>query len=154
MVWNALAKGFRLGTTASSDHGSTHISYSLVYTPENDRENIVQSIRRRHTYGSTDNMIVEFWANGHFMGEEFSTTERPDLQLKVSGTAPVARVDLVRNNQYIYTTLPDRPDVDIQFTDMEPREGLNDYYFRVVQADGEIAWASPIWVNYRGSQVK
>jgi hypothetical protein len=28
MVWNALAKGYRLGMTSSSDHGSTHISYS------------------------------------------------------------------------------------------------------------------------------
>ena len=33
MVWNAWAKGYRLGTITSSDHGSTHISYALVYTP-------------------------------------------------------------------------------------------------------------------------
>jgi hypothetical protein len=44
MVWNALAKGYRLGTTSSSDHGSTHISYSLVYTPENDRKAILDAI--------------------------------------------------------------------------------------------------------------
>ena len=89
MVWNALAKGYRLGTTASSDHGSTHISYSLVYTPSNDRESILASIRQRHTYGATDNLIVEAWANGHFMGDEFETSERPALRLKARGTGPI-----------------------------------------------------------------
>ena len=32
MVSNAWAKGYLLGVEASSDHGSTHISYTLVYT--------------------------------------------------------------------------------------------------------------------------
>jgi hypothetical protein len=147
MVWNALAKGYRLGTTSSSDHGSTHISYSLVYTPSNDRDAILNSIRKRHTYGATDNLIVEAWANGHFMGDEFTTRERPSLQLKVRGTSPVARVDLIRNNRFIYNSAQDRQEFEIKFVDMEAQAGLNYYYFRVQQEDGEIAWASPIWVN-------
>ncbi len=149
MVWNALAKGYRLGTTASSDHGSTHISYTLVYTPANDRESILAAIRRRHTYGSTDNIIVEVWANGHFMGEEFDTRELPSLRLKVNGTDAIARIDLVRNNRYIYTTSPLRKTIDIKYVDMEPEAGLNYYYLRVQQDNGEVAWASPIWINYQ-----
>jgi hypothetical protein len=149
MVWNALAKGYRLGTTSSSDHGSTHISYSLVYTPKNDREAILDSIRKRHTYGSTDNLIVEAWANGHFMGDEFTTSERPSLQFKVRGTAPIPRIDLVRNNQYIYTSSPEKREAEINYVDMEAKPGLNYYYFRVQQEDGEIAWASPIWINLK-----
>jgi hypothetical protein len=148
MVWNALAKGYRLGTITSSDHGSTHISYALVYTPANDRQSILDSIRKRHTYGSTDNLIVEAWANGHFMGDEFTTKERPTLTLKAQGTDVIAKVDLVRNNKYIYTTVRDAPVVEIKYTDMEPEQGLNYYYFRIQQDDGEVAWASPLWVHY------
>ena len=133
----------------SSDHGSTHISYTLVYTPANDRESILAAIRQRHTYGSTDNIIVEVWANGHFMGEEFDTDELPSLQLKVTGTDAIARIDLVRNNRYIYTTSPLRKTIDIKYVDMEPEAGLNYYYLRVQQDNGEVAWASPIWINYQ-----
>lgn len=149
MVWNALAKGYRLGMTSSSDHGSTHISYSMVYTPANDRESILAAIRERHTYGGTDNLIVEAWANGHFMGEEFTTSERPSLQLKVRGTGPVMRVDLIRNNQYLYNSAPEKQDVAINYVDMEAKPGLNYYYFRVLQEDGEVAWASPLWINLK-----
>jgi hypothetical protein len=148
MVWNALAKGYRLGTTSSSDHGSTHISYSMIFTPANDRESILSSIRKRYTYGSTDNLVVEAWANGHFMGEEFDSKERPSLTLKATGTGVIAKVDLVRNNKYIYTTVRDAPAIEIKYTDMEPERGLNYYYFRIQQDDGEIAWVSPFWINY------
>jgi hypothetical protein len=148
MVWNALAKGYRLGITASSDHGSTHISYSAVYTPSNDRQSILNAIRARRTYGSTDNVILEVWANGHFMGEEFETNEHPGLTLRVVGTAAVARIDLVRNGQYIYTSVADRPDVELTYVDREPAAGLNHYYFRIEQEDGEIAWASPVWIHF------
>jgi hypothetical protein len=149
MVWNALAKGYRLGMTASSDHGSTHISYSLVYTPANERESILNAIRQRHTYGGTDNLIVEAWCNGRFMGEEFETKDRPSLQLKVTGTDTIARIDLVRNGQYIYTSSPSKQAVDVKFVDMKPDAGLNYYYFRIQQDNGEVAWASPVWVNYK-----
>ncbi len=148
MVWNALAKGYRLGTTASSDHGSTHISYSMVYTPANDRESIVDAVRKRHTYGSTGNVVMEVWANGHFMGDEFELQERPSLTLRVTGTAPLARIDLVRSGQYIYTAVADQQETEIKFVDMEPQAGLNYYYFRIVQEDGEVAWSSPVWVRY------
>lgn len=149
MLWNAYEKGYRLGTTASSDHGSTHISYSLLYVTENKREPIIASMRKRHTYGSTDNVILEAWANNHFMGDEFQSAEKPVLKLKVTGTNAIERIDLVRNNNYVYTAAPKTgATATVSYIDMEPKTGLNMYYFRVQQADGEIAWASPVWVNY------
>jgi hypothetical protein len=149
LVWNAYAKGYRLGTIAASDHGSTHISYGLVYVPENDRSVILDGIRKRHTYGGTDNLIVECRGNGRFMGDEAAVPNRPSLELRVIGTANVARVDLVRNNEYIHSTEPGKEEVTVKYTDMQPKKGLNLYYFRVLQADGEVAWASPVWLNYQ-----
>jgi hypothetical protein len=148
MIWNAYAKGYRLGTITSSDHGSTHISYALVYTPEKDRAAIIDSIRKRHTYGATDNLIVDFRANGHFMGDEFSSSDKPVLELRATGTAKIARVDLVRNNEYIYSTEPGKQTIEIKHSDGEPKAGSNLYYFRLLQEDGELAWTSPIWVTY------
>ena len=147
LVWNAYAKGYRLGTISSSDHGSTHISYALVYTPQNERQAIIDAIRKRQTYGATSNLIVTFQANGHFMGEEFALKEKPSLSLVATGTAKVKDVRLIRNNEYIYTTAPDKADVDVKFVDMDPKPGMNMYYFRLLQEDGEVAWSSPIWVN-------
>src|SRR5439155_498458 len=99
-------------------------------------------------YGATDNLIVEFRANGHFMGEEFDTSEKPVLELRATGTSKIVRVDLVRNNQYIYFAAPGRTSVFVKYTDDQPQQGTNLYYFRLLQDDGEVAWASPIWVNY------
>jgi hypothetical protein len=147
-VWNAYAKGYRLGTTSSSDHGSTHISYSLVYTPENDRQAILNSIRKRHTYGATDNLIVDFHANGHFMGEEFHTREKPALSLRATGTSKIAKLDLVRNAKYIFSSQPQQETVNVDFVDMQPDNDLNLYYFRLEQEDGEVAWSSPVWVHF------
>ena len=148
LLWKAYDKGYRLGTIASSDHGSTHISYALVFTPENERAAVIDSIRKRQTYGATDNLIVDFKANGHFMGREFKTKERPQLTLQVTGTARIAKVELVRNNEYIYSKEPKESDVELKFVDMTPKVGTNFYYFRILQENGEVAWSSPVWVNY------
>lgn len=37
-----------------------------------------------------------------------------------------------------------------QFTDPEPLAGENRYYLRVEQWDGNMAWASPVWIDFRG----
>lgn len=146
-IWNAYSKGYRLGTTSSSDHGSTHISFSLVFVPENDRQQILDAIRKRHTYGATDNVILDFQANGHVQGDEFAAKELPALTLKATGTSKIAKVDLVRNNKYIYSGEPKEATVNFKYTDMQPEAGTNLYYFRLVQDNGEVAWSSPMWVN-------
>ncbi len=49
--WNALEKGYKLGVQSSSDHISTHSSYTLIYSPSVEREAIVDNMRKRHAYG-------------------------------------------------------------------------------------------------------
>ena len=41
------------------------------------------------------------------------------------------------------------PDWKTEFTDVQALDGDNRYYVRVVQADGNMAWASPIWVELK-----
>ncbi len=57
---------------------------------------------------------------------------------------------MIRNNKYIYSNEPKSAEVDLRFTDGEPLEGQVGYYYvRVEQADGNLAWASPMWITYR-----
>src|SRR5207247_4167619 len=45
--WNALAKGYKLGVQASSDHWSTHISYACLLAENHTREGLLDAIRKR-----------------------------------------------------------------------------------------------------------
>ncbi len=152
--WNALAKGLKLGVEASSDHISTHVSYAMIYTPGTGRTEIVENMRQRHTYAATDNIVVDFEAGPdggplHLMGEEFTCTGRPLLHVKVQGTAPIASVELIRDNEFVYTQRPGGTAVDFIYTDQSPRPGENWYYIRVTQEDGNLAWSSPVWIRQR-----
>jgi hypothetical protein len=145
-IWNAWQKGYRLGVEASSDHNSTHISYSMVVTANPGRNGVIEAIRKRHTYAATDNIVLEMWMGEHFMGEEFRAAAPPPLRIKVLGTANVAKVSLIRNAKYIYEAKPGKRDVSLEYRDDAPEPGTSYYYARIEQEDGQIAWASPIWV--------
>ena len=146
-LWNAYRKGYRLGTIASSDHWSTHISYAMVYTEAPTRAAIFDAIKQRRTYGATDNIILEYRLGEHFMGAAFATESVPPLRVHVEGTGTVARVEVIRNERTVYATRPNQREVSVVYTDTDPPSGRAYYYVRVVQDNGEIAWGSPIWVE-------
>jgi hypothetical protein len=148
-VWNAWAKGYRLGTIASSDHGSTHLSYALVYSDDPSRKGIIEAIRKRRTYAATDNIYLEYWMGDHFMGDDFKADKVPDLRVKIRGTAPVDKVSIIRNNKYISEQTPGTQDVSFTFRDNNPVAGTSYYYLRITQKDGQTAWSSPIWVTVK-----
>ncbi len=143
----AWQKGYRLGITASSDHNSTHISYTMSYVTSTTREGILDAYRKRRVYGATDNIIVEFWADGRFMGEEYTAEAAPSFTIKARGTLPVGQVDLIKDNKVIYSQSPKTRDVNLTYQDSASKAGTSFYYARVLQTDGQIAWASPIWVT-------
>ncbi len=153
--WNALAKGYKLGVQASSDHISTHCSYAMIYTPTTNRSEIVEQMRRRHAYAATDNIILDFEAvdaDGaqHFMGDIFTASRGLKLRTRVRGTDRITRIDLIRNNAEIYSVPgSDKKDADFEYVDASPVQGTNWYYVRVTQIDRNLAWSSPVWVTYR-----
>ena len=149
-VRNAWAKGYRLGIITSSDHGSTHYSYALVYTDRYDRQGILDAIRRRHTYGATDNILLDVRMGDHFMGSEFKTGAPLPLRVKVRGTRNVARIEVLRGDRMIYSVQPNQQNVSFEFTDQDAgrKKETVYYYVRVQQTDGQLAWSSPFWVEY------
>lgn len=154
-VWEAFRKGRRLGFQASSDHVSTHISYGVVLAEENSREGIIDSFRQRHSYAANDNIALVVRSGDHLMGDEFKTDKLPSLQIQVTGTAPVDRVDIIRQvgldiPQIIAAFNPGERVVDLNWTDSAAITGeWNMYYVRLKQRNEALAWASPLWILYQ-----
>jgi hypothetical protein len=150
-VSRALEKGYRLGFQASSDHVSTHCSYACILAEEFSRQGLVKAMKQRHTYAATDNIVVDFRADGRaIMGDEINTA-RPAFDVMVRGTGPLDRVELLRNGETVFTSQgkEDRREARFLWRDEEPpqRDEANYYYARVLQKDGQMAWSSPIWVS-------
>jgi len=148
-LWSAYRKGLRVGTIASSDHWSTHLSYALVYTDQPTREAIFDAIKRRRTYGATDNIILDYRMGEHFMGEEFTAAKVPPLQIRAIGTAAVARIEVIKNEKVVFSATPDRKEVSLRYQDEDAVPGSSYYYVRVTQADRGTAWGSPIWLTLK-----
>ena len=147
-VWNALEKGYRMGFIASSDHRSTHMSYAAVYVPDRSYGGIWDSLYARRTYGATDYIIVDFQSGGHAMGDAFAAGEPPRFDVRVIGTSKIEQIDIIKDNTFAYTSHPGVREVTISYSDPAIRPGSHYYYVRVIQDDGNMAWGSPIWIDY------
>jgi hypothetical protein len=146
----ALEKGYRLGFESSSDHISTHISYGMVLTDDVSRQGIIDAFKKRHSYAATDNILLDVRCDGHLMGDAFELNRRPTLDIRIIGTAAVARVHLLRNNRYVYTGTPNTNEATLRCVDNDAPAGkANFYYVRVEQVDGNLAWSSPLWVTVK-----
>ncbi len=151
----ALKMGYRMAFQSSSDHRSTHISYALVYAEEASRQGIFDAMKKRHVYAATENIIADFRCTDssgaeHLLGDEFVTAEAPTLRTKLIGTAPFANVVVVKNDEYVHQFSPRAAEVEFQWQDPNPTPGQVSYYYvRGEQEDGELVWASPMWIDYR-----
>ncbi len=112
---------------------------------------ILDAFRRRHCYAATDNIIMDVRSGEHLMGDEFTAGGPVKLGVFIRGTSPIARVDIIKDFKYVYSTEPGKAQVEFAWTDDEQGRppGLSWYYVRAIQRDGELAWASPIWVHSR-----
>jgi hypothetical protein len=145
-VWNALERKIKLGFIASSDHRSTHISFAAVYTKGIDRESVFEGLRARRTFAATDKILLDFSIGKHIMGEEIESAGTPELAVVVEGTGPIAQIDVIKNSKIVYTVSPGVRSAHFTFRDDAYRGEDSYYYIRVIQADKNMAWASPIWV--------
>ncbi len=147
----ALEKGYKLGFQSSSDHVSTHISYASVLAASNSREAVLDALKKRHVYAATDNVIADVRSGSHVMGDAFSTSTAPELSVKLIGTAPFAKVVIVKDSKYVYSTQPNSKNVEFKWRDYAPQAGKTSYYYvRGEQENGELVWASPFWITYTG----
>jgi hypothetical protein len=147
---NALEMGYMLGFEASSDHISTHLSYANVYVADDTREAVLDGVRRRHIYGSTDNILADVRSGQYMMGDAFTTSTPPELKVRLTGTEPFAKVTIVKDGKYVYSTEPKKAAVEFTWRDNAAQRGKKSYYYvRGEQQNGEVVWVSPMWITYR-----
>jgi hypothetical protein len=162
-----LAEGHRVGIMAASDdhygnpgHGYLRPTYEWdtqeigmgvvgVYAEEHTRESIFRALYDRRCYATSgDRIVLDFRSDGHPMGSEYRSDGPPVLSVEAVGTAPITRVEVKKNGRIVTSLEPGKTTASLTWRDADFRPGGPGYYYvRVVQADGEEAISSPIWVN-------
>jgi hypothetical protein len=77
-------------------------------------------------------------------------TEQMQRQFRVDELQCEQRIDIGDVNKHLTvrpTTKPTELDVNCTLEDKHPPSGMNPYYVRIQQADGEMAWTSPVRVT-------
>lgn len=138
-----------------------------VLATERTREAVWDALWNRRVIATTGpRILLDYSLNGHPMGSELTVAPEPELmrsrRLRVCchGTAAIGRIDFIRNNRVAHSVRPGAAlDSEVDWEDVEPLDRLwlpptrfcaNPfcfYYVRALQTDGEMAWASPIWLE-------
>jgi hypothetical protein len=136
-----------------------------VWAEELTREALWEGLWQRRTLATTGaRLIVLWWLDEHFMGSQVVVGPRHralrqrTVRVEAYGEQRIVQVDILRNNQVVHSVRPGKQDVQLRWCDREPfaalalqpapsRPPFIFYYVRVLQADGEMAWASPIWLT-------
>ena len=177
---DVLRLGRHVGVMGASD--THHLSpreggLTAVLAERLDRASIFEAIRNRRNYATTGARIVlEFTADGAPMGSILPAKGPVTLAVRVEGTAPIDRVEIVRNLRDTFAAVrmrqtPGAPEAEYVLYDPKDPQGVNwlaapdarrvsftvedspdaagetSWYVRVTQADGEQAWSSPIWAR-------
>lgn len=164
-VQDGLAKGLRFGIIGSTDsHGLiwhhrvaykrdvNRCGWTCCLAPELTREAIWEALKARRCYATSGIWLrMVFEINEHIMGEEFQSHEIPKIRVNISSEAELKWIDIVRNNQTIFRYGGEGFSSRFTYEDKEIPEGVSFYYIRVICEDGNMAWSSPIWVDYKKS---
>jgi uncharacterized protein DUF3604 len=102
-VQDALARGYHMGFVGASDHGYG-LAYTAVYAPDLTRDAVFDALYQRRCYAATEKGIfLDFRADGHLMGEEYTTNNPPKITGTVIGTRELSRIDVFKNGEIVYT---------------------------------------------------
>ncbi len=152
-VWNAWAKGYKIGVQASSDHISTHISYACTIAEDFTKRGLLDAMRKRHSYAATDNIILDYRLRSggkeYLQGDIVEARGGFQLWVNIVGTAGIRQIDIIKNNTFVHNRQNLGREVSFTFVDNDVTAGESYYYVRVIQKNGEMAWSSPIWVRTR-----
>lgn len=113
------------------------------------RESLYQALWSRHVYAVTgEPILLSFCINGAQMGDVIQTPcEQLAVAFEARGTDRLACVRLMRNGRAARVFEADDTGIQQAFA-LPVEKGW--YWLEVTQADGEMAWSSPIWYEPDG----
>jgi hypothetical protein len=161
---SALMKGYRIGFTGGTDnhvgwpsrnqHGGKVDGLTAVLTDAIDTASIWKALYNRHCYATTGaRMVCDVTLNGKPIGSELTLPwDAPrEIKIRIHGTAPLECVEVISAGVVIDSIPVENgsPDLITTWEDLRPGRPLHDvyYYLRIRQADGNIAWLSPFWID-------
>jgi hypothetical protein len=89
----------------------------MVYTADSSRQGILDAIRKRHTYGAMDNVVMDVRLGSHSMGDEFSLRKAEPLRVRLRGTRKIANVAVIKDGKIIYSVQAGQQNVQFEFRD-------------------------------------
>ncbi|MBA2665429.1 MAG: DUF3604 domain-containing protein [Trueperaceae bacterium] len=117
-IADVIERGYRVGITAGTDgvmgrpgadqpgHGlirNVPNGLTAVYAPELTRSALWQAFQQRRCYATSgERIVLAMDVDGHAMGSEYETGGHPTVTLQVTGTAPLAEVDVLRGTVPIH----------------------------------------------------
>ncbi len=174
-VLSALRRGHRLGFVGGSNSHYGMPGSEVDETPRDKlayarpgltavlaekltRESLFDALRNRRCYATTGARIVaDFSVNDEPAGGQFviHRDAQRRLSVEVHGTAPIDRVDIVRNEKVVHTVKGNGPDLSADWLDEGEMPTIlvtepggywlfGFYYIRISQTDGHMAWLSPV----------
>jgi hypothetical protein len=158
-VRDALDRGYQLGFVGSGDThdghpGLGHLMTGMgglaaILSEERTRQGVLAAMRARHTYATSGpRIILRFSVDTTPMGGTLpaDTGDAPHaIAVRAIGTAPIARIDLVRSGTVVATAEGDG-EPEASWTTQTTHLASGEYvYVRVVQGDGALAWSSPVF---------
>jgi hypothetical protein len=177
-VQRALELGWRVGFTAGGDDHTGHAGDDVragynhwvypaglfgVWAGELTRRAVWDALWNRRTVATTGARIIcRLTLDGRPMGSELAAAEHSGprrIRVEARGTAPIERIEMVRNNLDVHATRPAAPDAELEWLDPAPLADVNlppapfaaepftFYYARITQTDGQMAWTSPVWIS-------
>jgi hypothetical protein len=163
-VRDALGRGYRLGIIGSGDTHDGHpgmgspgnqtVGLAAVLADRLDRDSVLAALRSRRVYATSGpRILVEFGVSGARMGEVLRLpTGAPARQIyaRAVGTGPLARLDVVKNGEVRFSIEGAEETLELVAEDTDPIRPGEYLYLRVMQADGGLAWSSPVFVEESG----
>lgn len=153
----ALDRGWHLAPTMNQDNhggrwGDANDARNVVLAEDLSEESIYDAIRNYRVYATEDkNLELTYTVNGKLLGTQFKETPE-QLELCVQFSDPdssdrVVKAEVVVDSgktAYVWDNTEELQTGTLSVT-LEP--DYRYYYIRVTQADGDLAFTAPVWVE-------
>ncbi len=137
--------------TINNEHMQFRHGITAAYVDEFSRNGVFNSLKKRSVYATTgERILLSFDINGISMGSEIdikSSSISRDIRVFAAGTSIISRIDIIRNGKILHQRNPESTECELLYVDEESINSDSYYYVKIIQADGEMAWSSPIWIN-------
>lgn len=137
--------------------------YTAVFAPELTLEALFDALWARRCYATTSRRILLDVSLGeHPMGSDLAAEDAAAfaderlIVIRAIAHGEIDRIEIVRNNETVESVEVGREQESLTYTDRTPLREVRPvsdaaadvvfYYVRVIEADGNMAWSSPIWL--------